>query len=150
MTRQRYETPQDVERAYACARDFAVRINYEIWRLSGQYERLDYLLLPKRSGDLPVWLDVKCRSHSYGEYPTLILSAAKWREGVTMAQTTGGHFAVLVRYLDADYAYVYDPLDVKAGKIFLSWGGRTVHTRDRGDIEPVMEIPITLFGKVSQ
>lgn len=148
MTRPQYETNAQRSREWACACRFAHAFNYSFHKLGGQYSRLDGLCLPKQRGQQPVWLEVKCRTHAFAAYPTLLLSAAKWREGVEMAASTGALFVLCVEFTDGDYVYVHDAGDFAAGHVWLDYGGRTNQTRDAGDIEPVVHIAVRKFSRI--
>jgi hypothetical protein len=147
LSREQYETQADREREQACVQRFVRTFGYSMHKLTGQYSRLDWLLTPIHGGP-PAWVEVKCRKHAYERHPTVLLSAAKWREGVSMAQATGGEFILLINFLDGDYAYVYSPGHLTSRKVWLEHGGRTRDTRDAGDIEPVMHISSNLFRRV--
>ena len=147
MTRPAYETEADRKREEACVIRFAERTRCNVRKLSGQYSRLDWLALWPYSGK-QAWIEVKCRKIRYGQYPSLILSAAKWSEGVRLAESTGALFLVLVEYMDGDYVYSFDPDHLDGGTVRLDYGGRTRATRDAGDVEPVVHISSHLFWKV--
>lgn len=148
MAAEQFQTPADVERSKTCIYRFAKSFNYGVHGLGGQYSRLDYFGVPHDPAGKPIWFDVRTRSHKFGSFATLFLSVGKWREGVTMAQTTGAEFIVLVGYEDGDYAYVFDPKDLSERRIYMEYGGRTNDTRVPQDIEPVVHIPVNLFKKV--
>lgn len=165
--RPRYETEQDLERETACVSRFlnASKNNRTVVKLydtnNVHYSNLDRFAYDTDSKVAVALIEVKCRSHAFTKYPTLLISAGKWRDGVAFSQACGVPFVILIAFADGDYYYVYRPADVAHGivsqreaklnndKIWCEWGGRTVNTRDSGDIEPVMHIPMKLFRKVA-
>ena len=138
-----YETDVDRSREQEVADRLSKVVGGKIVKLSGQYARLDRMIVwpDKRHA----FVEIKCRNVGHDAYPTLMLSAAKWREGVEMAWTTGGKFLVVAGYRDGDWAYLYDQRDIDTRAIWCEYGGRTVQTRGSTDIEPVIHIPSTLM-----
>ena len=151
MSRPTYVTSEDVNKAWACVCRLAAAYGYGAYKNPGQYSRIDFLLLSqsRRAPGHAIWVEVKCRTHAFGQFPTLLISAMKWKEGIELARTTGAGFCILVNYTDGDYFYGYKPAHVADGRVYLEHGGRTRNTRDGGDIEPVMHIPMSLFQKVT-
>jgi len=145
LSRPAYETADDRTREQACADRMLSRLGEGaiLIKLNGQYSGLDRLAL--RPGKKPIWLEIKCRAVSREQYPTLMLSVAKWQAGVEMAEATGGLFVVVAAYKDGDCAYTYRREHVEQGTVRVEYGGRTLHTRDAGDVEPVVMIPKSLF-----
>lgn len=93
--------------------------------------------------------EIKCRNFSWGKHPTIMLSLGKWAEGHKFSQATNIPFYIIISCYNGTFSYQQDINDVKNGNIYCEWGGRTENTRDAGDIEPVMHIPIELFTKMS-
>jgi hypothetical protein len=143
--RPTYETESDREREEACAKRILSRLGAGAMmvKLNGQYSRIDRLAL--RPGKKPLWIEIKCRSARSDSYPSLMLSCAKWQAGVEMADATGGQFVIVAAYTDGDYAYTYKREHVNSGEVQVVFGGRTLHTRDAGDVEPVVMIPKQFF-----
>lgn len=148
MTRPAYETEADRIREQKCALRFGIVAKCNMRKLGGQYARLDWLASWPTTGQ-QAWVEVKCRNARFGEYPSLLLSAAKWTEGVKYAEATGSMFIVLAAYEDGDYAYCYDADHLDNHRVRLEYGGRTKAVRDNGDVEPVVHISSNLFWKVS-
>ena len=145
MSRPRYETSADLSREDACAARVSSALSCEMVKLTGQYSRMDRLATWPRAKRRHAFVEIKCRKAMQGTYPTLMLSAAKWRDGVDMAEATGGDFIVVASYLDGDWLYSYHPSHVSQRRVWLEHGGRTRNTRDALDIEPVMHIASDLF-----
>ena len=94
----------------------------------------------------PVWIEFKRRSHSYGKYPDVILSALKWWKATSLAARTGGIFSFAVAFDDETRVAHWNPENPWTPR--LSYGGRTRNTRDNADIEPVAHIDIERFGSL--
>jgi len=142
-TRPRYETEAHLQAERAFAADLQTAWNCELIKLAGANERtyrLDYSVV--RGGVLMALLEIKVRNNPSDQYETLMLSLSKWATGVRYYQA-GLDFAIAVRWEDKDGHYKYNPLDM--GLMRFEHSGRTVQTRDAGDIEPVVMIPVSLF-----
>jgi hypothetical protein len=119
--------------------------------INAHYSVLDYFGFGP-GGKLVGVFEIKCRNVIWGAYPvdeTILLSAGKWNACVEYSRNLGVPFYLVVSCFSGTYEYKADIADVESGKIFCLWGGRTDKTRDKGDVEPVMHIPIGLFAKVS-
>lgn len=147
MTRPLYESAKDRSNEQACVEEFSNRFGFSYAKLP-YYKHIDYLLYNAKTKRARAWVEVKVRSHSYGRFPTLLISSLKWSEGLKLSQTTGIPFWILIRWDDGLYGYTARMEDVSSGRVWLEYGGRTVLTRDEGDIEPVIHIPIGCFKKV--
>lgn len=93
--------------------------------------------------------EVKCRNLRWGKYDTIVLSAGKWADGFKFSQALNVPFYLVISAIDGTFEYKQNLADVRNGKIYCEWGGRTSDPRDSGDIEPMMYIPIELFTKIS-
>ena len=93
--------------------------------------------------------EIKCRHFMWGTHKTIMFSSGKWAEGFKYSQTLCVPFYIIISCYDGTFQYKQKIEDVSSGKVFCEWGGRTSATRDSGDIEPVMMIPIDLFEKIS-
>lgn len=147
MSRPTYESEEDRIREQKCALRFGVAAKCSMRKLHGQYARLDWFA-SWPSGQ-QAWIEVKCRTARYGQYPSLMLSAAKWAAGVQFAEATGAMFLVLAAYEDGDYVYRFDSDHLDNHRVRLEYGGRTKAVRDNGDMEPVVHISSNLFWKVT-
>jgi hypothetical protein len=100
-----------------------------------------------RGGRIVSWVEVKCRTQESTTYPTLMVSAHKWVEGISYAKTTGLPFVLVVEFEDCIKYFKHDVGD-PTDSIHLEWGGRTRTPRDRFDAEPVVHIPMELFKPI--
>lgn len=96
-----------------------------------------------REKRLSGFVEVKCRSHHLSTYPTLLVSAAKWREA--QFWKAHGDLSTLLVVSFADDIYWHDL--TSAFPVF-EHGGRT-DRRDREDQEPMLVIPMTLMLPLS-
>ena len=126
---------------------------------SNAHYNLDFFATDNGTRHGAAWVEVKTRSHTFGTYPTIMLSAGKWRDGVSLSQTSQLPFLLFFGFADGVYRYRYDPKHVvspTAMKLGLAppnvvtfeWGGRTVKDRDEADAEPVALIPLALWERV--
>jgi hypothetical protein len=84
--------------------------------------------------------EIKCRDNSRTQYPTLIMSLAKWNMGTRYHEINGLDFNVAVKWTEGIFRYNYRP----DNGYHIAMGGR----KDRGDvqdIEPVIHIPVNDF-----
>jgi hypothetical protein len=119
---------------------------------SNAHYSLDYLATKRGTRQAVAWVELKVRHHTFGEFPTIMLSAGKWRDGVTLAESTGLPFYLFFRFTDDVYYYRYDAVHLMsertANVVTFEWGGRTVKERDEADAEPVALIPLQLWYRV--
>jgi len=88
--------------------------------------------------------EVKCRTNPREQYPTLMLSLAKWMHGKQLAKELAVPFLVVIKWTDGIFWHeVTDKSLISHG-----FGGRTDRNDDQ-DVEPVVYIPINLFRKIS-
>lgn len=92
------------------------------------------------------WLEIKCRTHSFATYDTLLLSMLKWSAGIEWFRVTGLPFVVVASLEDGDFYYVFRDDDEYT--FVITFTGRTKNTRDDGDVEPVIHIPMGRFTRV--
>lgn len=144
MSRPIYESNADRGREDRVADRVGAALGCRMVKLTGQYARMDRLA-EWPTGRRHAFVEIKCRKSFHDQYPTLMLSAAKWRDGVDMAEATGGDFYVVASYLDGVWLYAYNPQHVADRAVWLQHGGRTRQTRDPLDVEPVMHIASELF-----
>lgn len=147
MTRPLYESQQDRDNEQACIKQFCDQFGFTYAKLP-YYKHIDYLLYSATNSRARAWVEIKVRRHNYGRFPTLLLSSLKWAEGLKLSQATGIPFWILIRWENGLFGYAAKQADVDSGQVWLEYGGRTTQTRDEGDIEPVMHIPIKLFHPV--
>jgi hypothetical protein len=147
VTRPRYETDGDRQRETACAGRFAHATGCTMQKLEGDHARMDWFA--EWPNGKNAYVEIKCRKVRYGKYPTLLIDAGKWREGVELSRATGALFVVLVAYEDGDYAYWYRAEHPDNALVRLIFGGRTRQYRGPGDVGPMMHIAACLFWKVA-
>jgi len=138
MGRPMYETA-DHRLAEDAVRDLiAVNWRCKVEKMPISY-KLDFAAVRERI--VVAFLEVKCRQHRFGQYPTLMLSAAKWQAGCALAETYHIPFGLVIGWQDGVYwcRAQNDP------SIRLEWGGRSTQTRDSADIEPVVHVPVGQF-----
>ena len=147
--RPSYETDQDRGNE-RIVRDILMEYhNCAFGKLTNAHYVLDYCGYEASTTKIIGWFEIKCRNMSWGQYDTIMLSLGKWREGLQYFFSTGVPFYFVVSTYDGVFQYKQSMIDVKHGRIICEYGGRTEKTRDAGDVEPVMMIPIDLFEKIS-
>ena len=104
---------------------------------------IDFMLI--YGGIAKAWVEVKCLNKTRNKYPYTILSLSKYMKGVEYYNVTGLPFIFATRLEDGDFFYKYDP---EHPKFEVIWGGRTKQTRDKYDIEPIIQIPIVYFKEI--
>lgn len=134
--RPMYESARDRENEAAVAAILAPRWKSEAQKLPMAYY-IDWLMM--RGGKPVACMEVKCRNNPRAQYPTLMLSLAKWMHGLQFSELMGIPFLVAVQWTDGIFWH-------KAGSFPVSFGfgGR----KDRGDsqdMEPVVFIPTDAF-----
>jgi hypothetical protein len=88
--------------------------------------------------------EVKCRSNPSTQYPTLMLSLAKWMHGKQLAKELSVPFLVIIRWTDGIFWHEASDKSL----ISHGFGGRTDRNDDQ-DVEPVVYIPINHFRKIA-
>lgn len=84
------------------------------------------------------WAECKRRYNPHDQYPTLILSLAKYMHGMELAERTGLPFLIIVEFDDGIRFCKHEVMPP------IVWGGRS----DRGDpqdMEPMVDIPMSKF-----
>tara|TARA_Y100001963_G_C6608772_1_gene366047 strand:+ start:313 stop:744 length:432 start_codon:yes stop_codon:yes gene_type:complete len=104
---------------------------------------IDFMLTRNRVAK--AWVEVKCLNKTRNQYPYTILSLSKFMKGVEYYNVTGLPFIFATRLKDEDMYYRYNP---EHPKFEIIWGGRTKQTRDKYDIEPVIQIPMVFFKEI--
>ena len=89
--------------------------------------------------------EIKCRKNNSTDFKTFILSSKKYKAGVSLSQIFRVPFFIVVCWLDAIKIYEYSHHHT----FHLEIGGRTKQFRSKGDIEPVIHIPIKRFKKIA-
>ncbi len=99
-----------------------------------------------RDGKVRAYVEYKKRGMSWGDFPTIMLSASKYLrlDEVRNLPDVGAYFAVEDKSGSIKMVDLHSP----ASGMFVVWGGRTVSTRDSMDIEPVCHFPVRSFEEV--
>lgn len=139
--RPRYETEDDRKREQFVADQLMAIGGIQLDKMPDSYGP-DYFH-PRRI------VEVKCRKHSHDTYATLILSLRKWRDGIYLAHLMHAEtlFVIAAGFIDGIWTRSISHGSLPDYEIVM--GGRTRHTRDAGDIEPVVHIPIADMTRIS-
>lgn len=158
--RERFETAADKTRQVKLAKDVERTMGWSLRPLMNGHYSLDYFAAEPGTSRGKAWVEVKCRNIKWGSYPTIMLSAGKWRDGVSLAMTTGLDFWLFFRFREGDvWSFRYPgreapttaphPTDFgPLGEVWCEYGGRSNDDRDGQDTEPVMHIPLKLWQPV--
>ena len=76
-----------------------------------------------------------------------MISLSKVQAADSLLNTTGLKTMLIVRAIDTIYYVCLN--ECVDNHNWLQFGGRTVNTRDDGDVEPVYHIPIERFGCIA-
>lgn len=130
--------PEDTERERQVARRLARAWDCEVLPAEDDYNPFDFTFL--RDGKPVAVGELKARNHRYGDYPTVYLAERKYK--ALMLCHDGGLIPLfIVQYLDRlmylDVSTIIRPSTVLAG--------RTDRANAPNDIEPIIEVPITLL-----
>ena len=103
---------------------------------------LDYYAV--RQERIVGYLELKTRSHSTTDYPTVFLSLRKWL-GLTLAQVASGVPGLFVaRFTDAIRWVPVAEVDARAVRFA---GTRVAHARGRG-VEPLIDVPLAIMREL--
>ena len=105
---------------------------------------VDYAVCRQNSKDILGWLEVKKRDADFNTYPDIVLSVLKYNAGRSMAMTTGLKFVFAIELTDGIFMAELQEEPVPP----IEYGGRTTKTRDSGDVEPVVKIPMARFEAI--
>jgi hypothetical protein len=101
---------------------------------------IDWMLM--KNNKSVAFAELKTRKNSSKQYPTLLLSLAKWIYGNHLSKATSLPFLIIAKWTDGIF-YV----NSNNAKVTFGIGGRT-DRNDNQDIEPVVYIDINSFKKV--
>ena len=87
------------------------------------------------------YVEFKCRSFQWGDYPTVMLSVSKFAKLVATRDVRVRSFFVV-----QDSSGEIKAVDLQRAD--LDYGGRTSKTRDRRDVEPVVHIKTEQFRTI--
>lgn len=139
MSRPLYETQLDKTREAAAIQLAASRWRASPVKLPMQY-RIDYALM--RDDRIAALAEVKCRDVDASQYPSLMLSLAKWQAGIALAGLLRVPFIIVASYADGARFVKVNELDAAA--VTFGFGGRN-DRNDEQDMEPVVYIPASCF-----
>ena len=134
-----YETDQDRGREREVHRYLESKLGC-VFSTADTLANVDGFLCTE-DGELSAVVEIKTRRNPKDKYPTYMLSAAKWRNGLEIGKIYAIPFVLIVKFTDGVYAVAL------SDKYKSSHGGRY----DRGDakdIEECIYIPIDKFHKV--
>ena len=143
MTRPMYESSGDRNNEQQVVKRLAAAGGGEYQKLPISY-RMDYAVV--RDGEIAGFVEIKARHMRWGQYPTVMISMSKVLTAANYADALGLPTLFVVATNDGRLHYA------RLGDIHLHaklvHGGRTVQTRDGGDIEPCYMIPNSHFGEI--
>lgn len=152
MNRPLYETQDDLARELSFISDIERLRGVTFVKLPIDY-KVDAFV--KRGNRTIAIAEIKIRHAYHDQHPDIILSEKKVKAGLKLQRHLWGiektfqsakqlQFLFLVRFVDGDYY-----ADIRDGHQYLcDVGGRTFITRDKGDVEQVVHIPITEFKRL--
>ena len=109
--------------------------------------RLDWIAT--RNGSATAVVEYKRRFVEKNQYDTIFLSLGKWNAGMDFVLKNGLAFVFVAEWNDG-LGYLAVNKEFDASSFQIGYGGRTVQTRDSGDIEPVIHLPISLFKTLEE
>jgi hypothetical protein len=104
--------------------------------------RLDWIAT--RNGSATAIIEYKRRFVESQQYETIFLSLGKWNAGLDFVQKNKLTFVFVAEWND-NLGYLAISPDTDISGFQIGFGGRTAQTRDNGDIEPVIHLPINQF-----
>jgi len=141
MSRPRYETPEDMQREaevrQACEKAWSCKLE----KLAA-YEKLDYAAI--RDEKPVAFVEIKCRNHEFGKFPTLMFGTTKIERALFYLRTFGLDTLLVVRDASGECYYT----KIEPSKIHLHYGGRTTNTRDSDDVTMVCHIATEHFSRL--
>ena len=141
MSRPLYETSANLSNEQSVAGLIEKRWNVKLQKLPISY-KVDFCAV--RGKEVVAWMEIKCRNHPAGQYPTLMLSVLKWQAGIQLHQSTSAPLFLVARFACGTILYAEAILtDVE-----VEYGGRTAQTRDSADVEPVVMIPVKAMKEI--
>jgi hypothetical protein len=115
------------------------------WNLSLHKMPVSYRIdwFATRNGEASAVIEYKRRFVESSQYETIFLSLGKWNAGMDFVIKNNLAFVFVAEWNDKiGYLAVTEP---PKESFQIGFGGRTVQTRDSGDIEPVIHLPISKF-----
>lgn len=140
MSRPAYETDAHRAAEGAFAREIEKVGRVRLDRRSAMNHQ-DYTVV--RGGRVTAVVELKCRSHAFGQFQTLDISVRKVVALHNEARDAGLSGLLFIRWSCGTAGFVTS-LEATRCRV-KARGGRTTQTRDPWDVEPVYQIPIELF-----
>lgn len=106
--------------------------------------KLDFAIVV--NNEIKGFCEIKRRSHERNKYPTLILSALKYRELLDW-ELNFKPACLIVAW--SDQLGIHKPSEYHGQQYRIEIGGRSDRNRN-GDLEPVVHIPIEHFQRIDQ
>lgn len=141
-TRPHYETEENLNDEKEIISFFCKTQDYKYHKNPVRYYQLDYSLQDE-DGRVFGMAEIKRRHHNSNKYDSVILSLNKWKHAMEYVRI-GLVFYFIIKFDDGIHYMIVKPGEEGAHP-FVVWGGRTTQTRDDGDVEPVVNIPISRF-----
>ena len=135
-----YESRADLEKERHVADVIAPRWKCSAKKLPTAYF-IDWVLM--RGAKTAAFVEVKCRNNPKDQFPTFMLSLAKWMHGRQLSVIADVPFFVVVQWTDGIYWVNAADVQVEVG-----FGGRA-DSGDEQDMEPVVFIPVNCFKRVA-
>lgn len=136
-----YENSRTLADEAEIASHIATSFDCEMKKLPPLY-CLDYLAVRRH---VPMALiEIKKRNAASDTYPDIMMSMHKYIRGTELSRTLALPMIFVVGLDDGVFWVKMKPIIIDYE---LRWGGRTADTRDHGDIEPVVHIPMGEFRR---
>ncbi len=139
--RPKYETPEDEAREAEVRQACETAWNCELKKLAG-YDKLDYAAV--RNEKPVACVEIKCISHKFGKFPTLMFGSTKIKQALFYSYAFGLDTLLVVRDSEGDYWFT----KIEPSKIELRYGGRTTNARDSDDISIMCHIATEHFSRL--
>jgi hypothetical protein len=87
-------------------------------------------------------IEIKCRSHSFGHFPTLSISHSKWNELLVWSLEAKAPALLVIQWQDRLGIVVVEPAE---GKYEISFEGARRNRGDPNDLEPMVQVTLSSF-----
>lgn len=142
--RKKHETPEDLKNEERIAQRLGIYFR-EVPVKVPDWFPYDYTMCdPADDVTIRRFVEIKCRNARTDQYPDIVLSLHKLIELRKISQDTQLPVYFSVGMTNGTMICNVAQVDMSRPEI----GGRTRNTRDIGDIEPIIRIPMDLFYKV--
>ena len=138
--RPRNETEEDLRHETDAAKAVANKFGYTVTKLSEALYHIDWVI--SKDGEIRAVGEFKRRNNSMNAYPTLLLSAAKWKSGWDYADMFGVPFILFVEWHEGLFYLKAE----RSSPVSFSVGGNS--RGQNGDFEPLVHLNITDFVRV--